>query len=140
MLDIYPLLILIMTVIFFIMLYQLNKKLYRPLLRFMDDRDLAIAKDMEAARNMGGNTDELLAEAKANIDSAKSAAAKLRNEVMENGKEKGMEAVEGKQSELEERALKLAEKLREEKASLEASLLSQIPLIKESLKAKFSQL
>ncbi|HIP61054.1 MAG TPA: F0F1 ATP synthase subunit B', partial [Sulfurovum sp.] len=36
--------------------------------------------------------------------------------------------------------IKFATKLEEERISLQNSLLSQIPLIKESLKAKFSQL
>ena len=122
------------------MMYQLNQKLYKPLLRFMDDRDAAIAKDMEVAKNMGGNTDELTAQAEANIDEAKGKAAKLRQEVVENAKNKGIEAIEGKQAELEKKHIKFATKLEEERILLQNSLLSQIPLIKESLKAKFSQL
>jgi len=140
MLDIYPLLMFVMFVIFFVMLYQLNHKLYRPLLRFMDDRDAAIARDMESAQNMGGNTDELTAKAQANIDGAKSQTAKLRQEVIANGNLEGAEAIEKKQAELEERQDKFVAKLEEERVSLQGSLLSQIPLIKESLKAKFSQL
>ncbi len=140
MLDIYPWLMLVMLVIFFVMLYQLNQKLYKPLLRFMDDRDAAIAKDMEAAKNMGGNTDELTATAKANIDEAKGAAAKLRQEVIEVGKNNALEAIGVKQAELEKKQAKFAAKLEEEKVSLQNALLSQIPLIKQSLKAKFSQL
>jgi len=140
MLDIYPLLMFIMFIIFFVMLYQLNQKLYRPLLRFMDDRDAAIARDMESAQNMGGNTDGLTAKAKANIDEAKSEAAKLRQDVIANGNLEGSKAVEKKQAELEKRQEKFVAKLEEERVSLQGSLLSQIPLIKESLKAKFSQL
>ena len=140
MLDIYPWLMLVMLVIFFVMMYQLNQKLYKPLLRFMDDRDAAIAKDMEVANNMGGNTDELIAQAEANIDEAKGKAAKLRQEVVENAKNKSIEAIEAKQAELEKKHIKFATKLEEERISLQNSLLSQIPLIKESLKAKFSQL
>ena len=140
MLDIYPWLMLVMLVIFFVMMYQLNQKLYKPLLRFMDDRDAAIAKDMEVAKNMGGNTDELTAQAEANIDEAKAKATKLRQEVVENAKNKHIEAIEAKQAELEKKHIKFATKLEEERILLQNSLLSQIPLIKESLKAKFSQL
>lgn len=122
------------------MLYQLNNKLYRPLLRFMDDRDAAIARDMESAQSMGANTDELSAQAKANIDQAKSEAAKLRQNVIENGKIDGAKAIEAKQTKLDEQHEKFVAKLEEERVSLQGSLLSQIPPIKESLKAKFSQL
>ncbi len=140
MLDIYPSLMAIMLVIFFVMLYQLNNKLYKPLLKFMDDRDAAIAKDMTAARNMGGNTDELQAKAQANLDEAKATAAKLRQDVVEEGKTKTAEAVAEKQTQLEKMQESFAAKLEEEKVALQNSLLSQIPLVKESLKAKFSQL
>ena len=71
MLDIEPLLIAVTTVIFFVLLYQLNIKLYRPLLRFMDNRDMSIAKDLKNANSVSGNTDELLQKAQSNIDQAK---------------------------------------------------------------------
>ena len=140
MLDIYPSLMAIMLVIFFVMLYQLNNKLYKPLLKFMDDRDAAIAKDMTAAKNMGGNTDELQAKAEANLNEAKSVAAKLRQDVIEEEKTKTAEAVAEKQTELEKKQESFVAKLEEEKVVLQNALLSQIPLVKESLKAKFSQL
>jgi F-type H+-transporting ATPase subunit b len=140
MLDINLSLMAVMLLVFFVMLYQLNKALYKPLLKFMDDRDAAIAKDMDAARNMSGNTDELQAKAQANTNEAKAVAAKLRQDVMEEGKIKTAEAVVQKQTELEKMQADFSAKLEEEKVVLQNSLLSQIPLIKEGLKAKFSQL
>lgn len=140
MLDIYPSLMLVMLVIFFVMLYQLNHKLYKPLLKFMDDRDAAIAKDLDAAKNLSGNTDELQAKAEAKLSEAKAVAAKLRQEVIEEGKIKTAEAVNQKQVELEQKQSDFLTKLEEEKVALQNALLSQIPLVKESLKAKFSQL
>ncbi len=140
MLDINLTLMAVMLAVFFIMLYQLNNKLYKPLLKFMDDRDAAIAKDMDAARSMGGNTDELQAKAQANLDEAKSAAAKLRQNVVEEGKSKTLEAIAQKQAELEKLQAGFSTKLEGEKTALQNALLSQIPLVKESLKAKFSQL
>lgn len=140
MLDINLSLMAVMLLVFFVMLYQLNKTLYKPLLKFMDDRDAAIAKDMDAARNMRGNTDELQAKAQANINEAKAIAAKLRQDTMEEGKAKTAETVAQKQAELEKMQAGFLAKLEEEKKVLQNSLLSQIPLIKEGLKAKFSQL
>jgi len=140
MLDINLSLMAVMLLVFFVMLYQLNKALYKPLLKFMDDRDAAIAKDMDAARNMSGNTNELQAKAQANMNEAKAVAAKLRQDVMEEGKTETAEAVVQKQTELEKMHADFSAKLEEEKVVLQNSLLSQIPLIKEGLKAKFSQL
>ena len=140
MLDINPLLMAVMLLVFFVMLYQLNNKLYKPLLKFMDDRDAAIAKDLDAARNLSGNSDELQAKAEANLNEAKATAAKLRQDVVEEGKAKTAEAIAQKQAELEKLQETFSVKLEEEKVALQNSLLSQIPLVKESLKAKFSQL
>ena len=140
MLDINLSLMVVMLLVFFVMLYQLNKVLYKPLLKFMDDRDAAIAKDLDIAKNMSGNTDALQAEAQNHINEAKLAAAKLRQKVMEEAKSKSAEAIAKKQDELEKMQAEAAKKLKEERVALENALLSQIPLVKESLKAKFSQL
>jgi len=48
--------------------------------------------------------------------------------------------VETKQNELDTEYNKFVEKLNSEKENLKNSLLSQMPLFKESLKAKFSKL
>ena len=140
MLDINLSLMVVMLVIFFVMLCRLNKTLYRPLLRFMDDRDAVIAKDMDAARNMSGNTEELQAKAQANLNEAKAIAGKLRQDAVEEGKAKAGEAMARKQAELDKMQERFSVKMEEEKVVLENALLSQIPLVKESLKAKFSQL
>jgi len=140
MLDINLSLMVVMLVIFFVMLCRLNKTLYRPLLRFMDDRDAVIAKDMDAARNMSGNTEELQAKAQANLNEAKAIAGKLRQDAVEEGKTKAGEAMARKQAELDKMQERFSVKMEEEKVVLENALLSQIPLVKESLKAKFSQL
>ncbi|NKQ41827.1 MAG: F0F1 ATP synthase subunit B' [Sulfurovum sp.] len=140
MLDLYPSLMAITLVTFFVMLYRLNKKLYKPLLKFMDDRDTAISKDMEVAKNMSGNTDELQAKTKANLDEAKASAAKIRQDAIEVGKTRASEAIALKQTELDKRQESFATKLEKEKSDLKNALISQIPLVKESLKAKFSQL
>jgi len=140
MLDIEPLLIAVTTVIFFVLLYQLNIKLYRPLLRFMDNRDMSIAKDLKNANSVSGNTDELLQKAQSNIDQAKAEANKLRQDAINQAKIDANIAMEAKQDELENIGKDFKIKLEEEKISLQNSLQSQIPLIKESLKAKFSQL
>ena len=106
----------------------------------MDDRDTAISKDMEVAKNMSGNTDELQAKTKANLDEAKASAAKIRQDAIEVGKTRASEAIALKQTELDKRQESFATKLEKEKSDLKNALISQIPLVKESLKAKFSQL
>jgi F-type H+-transporting ATPase subunit b len=130
----------IVLLIFFFLIYQLNHKLYEPLIRFMDDRERTIAKDLEAARNLSSDSDELLAKAQANLDAARSEAARMRQEAIGRIKEENAQAVAAKQKSLEAEYQQFRAHLDEERESLKSTVLSQLPLIKESLKAKFSQI
>ena len=140
MLDISPLLMVVTLVIFLFLLVWLNNKLYKPLLEFMDSRDATIARDMKEASSVGGSSEELIAKANANINNAKATAAKIRNDAIEEGKQKSLEAISKKQSELEKSYDEFMAKLAKEKEELKNSLASHIPEIKESLSSKFAQL
>jgi F-type H+-transporting ATPase subunit b len=130
----------IVLLIFFFLIYQLNNKLYQPQSKFMDNRERTIAKDLDAARNLSSDSDELLAKAQANLEAARSEAARMRQEAIERIKEENARAVEAKQASLEAEYQQFQARLAEERESLKSTVLSQMPLIKESLKAKFSQL
>ena len=140
MLELHPFLMGIVLLIFFFLIYQLNDRLYGPLLRFMDDREQTIARDLEAAKNLSSGSEALLAQAQAKLDEARSEAARIRHEAIEAAKAENAAALAAKQSTLEEEYRRFSEKLAEERESLKSTVLSQLPLIKESLKAKFSQI
>ena len=140
MLDIHLPLMLFVLVLFLTLMVLLNNMLFQPLVRFMDDRDASIAKDLEAAKGFSGNTDELNAKAEDIISEAKNEAATIRQKAIDAEKALAASNVETKQNELEVIYNKFAEKLNSDKENLKNSLLSQMPLFKESLKAKFSKL
>jgi len=140
MLDIHLPLMLFVLVLFLTLLVLLNNMLFQPLLKFMDDRDASIAKDLKAAKSLSGNTDELNAKAEENISNAKTEAATIRQTAIDAEKASAAEKVENKKSELDKEYVKFTEKLSAEKESLKNALLAQMPLFKESLKAKFSEL
>ena len=140
MLDIHLPLMLFVLVLFLTLLVLLNNMLFQPLLKFMDDRDASIAKDLKASKSLSGNTDELNAKADENISNAKNEAATIRQNAIDAEKTLAAEKVESKKSELDKEYAKFVEKLTSDKESLKESLLSQMPLFKESLKAKFSEL
>jgi len=106
----------------------------------MDDRDASIAKDLEAAKGFSGNTDELNAKADDIISEAKNEAATIRQKAIDDEKTLAASKVETKQSEIDKEYEGFVEKLASEKENLKNELLSQMPLFKESLKAKFSKL
>ncbi len=140
MLDIHLPLMLFVLALFLTLLVLLNNMLFQPLVKFMDDRDASIAKDLEAAKSFSGNTDELNAKADEIISDAKNEAASIRQKAADDEKTLAASKVETKQNELETEYNKFVEKLNSDKENLKNSLLSQMPLFKESLKAKFSKL
>ncbi len=140
MLDIHLPLMLFVLALFLFLLVVLNIMLVQPLVKFMDDRDNSIAKDLEAAKGLSGNSDELNAKADGNISNAKNDAAAIRQKAIDDEKTLSASKVETKQSELDQEYVNFVEKLTKEKESLKNALLSQMPLFKESLKAKFSKL
>ncbi len=140
MLDLHKELMFFVLILFLILLALLNSMLFRPLLKFMDDRDASIAKDLEAAKGLGSNSDELNAKADAIVNEAKSKAAEIRQKAIDEEKRLAASKVETKLSELNQNYKTFLEELESEKQTLKNALLSQVPLFKESLKAKFSKL
>ncbi|UFH58685.1 FoF1 ATP synthase subunit B' [Sulfurovum mangrovi] len=140
MLDLHLPLMLFVLVLFITLLVLLNNMLFQPLIKFMDDRDDSIAKDLEAAKGLSGNTDELNAKANEILSNAKAEAAAIRQKAIDDEKALAASKVETKQSELEQEYASFVEKLASNREELKNSLLSQMPLFKESLKAKFSKL
>ena len=106
----------------------------------MDDRDASIAKDLEAAKGFSGNSDELNTKADEIISNAKNEAASIRQKAIDDEKTLAVRKVEEKQKELETKYTEFSQRLSQDKENLKNSLLSQMPLFKESLKAKFSKL
>ena len=140
MLDISVPLMLFDLVLFLSLLVVLNRMLYKPLLKFMDDRDNSIANDLSAAKSLSGNSEALHAEAEGILDEARSKASEIRQKAVEEAKVVAESKAENKRAELNKEHVSFMDKLESERDALRNSLLSQMPLFKQSLKAKFSKL
>jgi len=140
MLEISPLIMVVTFVIFMTMLYLLNQKLYKPLLKFMDDRDATLSRGLSEAQSLSGDTSDLEDETQRTIDDAKNAAAQKRQSALESLQEDQAGALAVRQGELAEKYERFKASLEEEKETLKNKLLSELPLLKEGLKAKFGQL
>jgi F-type H+-transporting ATPase subunit b len=131
---------LFVLVLFITLLVVLNRMLYNPLIKFMDDRDSSIAKDLNAAKSLSGNSEAIYAEAEGILDEARSKAGDIRKKAIEESKVLAESKAESKRSDLDKEYLSFMENMEKEKENLKNSLLSQVPLYKESIKAKFSKL
>lgn len=140
MLDISGGLLVASAAIFLIVLVLLNNWLYKPLIKFMDDRDASIKKDLENVSKNASDVDEFYKEADSIIAKAKAEAHAIREKATNEAKKLAEAKIASKKEELERSYNEFVTSLEEEKVALKNSLLSQVPLFKESLKAKFSQL
>ncbi|CAI6156340.1 MAG: ATP synthase subunit b' [uncultured Sulfurimonas sp.] len=140
MLDINPILLLVTFVVFVSLIAVLNSWLYNPLFSFMSKRDKDIKKDLDKT---GSNDDEInTLNEKANsiIMTAKLEAAALREKVITDAKELAESKLEAKRAELASEYLEFEQSLSKAKDELTSDLMSQVPVFKEAVKAKFSQI
>ena len=139
-LEIDPMMFGLTLVVFLMMIALLNSWVYRPMLSYMEARDNDIKKDLDEAGSTDGEIKAIEAKAEAIINNAKTEAANLRQKVLEDAKMLATSKVEAKRSELESEYKAFQESLEKERETMKNSLLSQTPLFKEALKAKFSQI
>ncbi|KIM10234.1 MAG: hypothetical protein KU37_11295 [Sulfuricurvum sp. PC08-66] len=140
MLEINPNLLGLTIVLFLVMIVLLNSWLYRPMLSFMQTRDENLKKDLARA---GSNDSEIMAlhkKAEEVVHEAKAEAAALRKKVIEDAKMLAQSKIDAKRVELDAAYKVFTTQLASEKESLKNNLLSQMPLYREALKAKFSKL
>ena len=140
MLDISPILLLSSGLVFLLVLARLNSCLYKPLFKHIDDRENQIKTDMENAKANGADVNGMLAEAKEIIAQAKKEAFSIRDKARLEAQEVAEGKIEAAKAQTESKYNDFVQTLATEKVSLENSLVSQLPLFKEGLKAKLSSI
>ena len=140
MLDINPLLLGITIVVFLILIAVLNSLLFKPLFTYMEERDASIKNDQDKVGNNDAEIAELTAEAQNIVNEAKLEAAAIREKVVADAKELAESKIEAKRAELAKDKAEFEKSLAETREELKNTLLSQVPLYKEAVKAKFSQI
>jgi F-type H+-transporting ATPase subunit b len=140
MLDINPILLLVTFVVFLSLIAVLNSWLYNPLFSFMNKRDEDIKNDLSQAGSNDDEISELNSKAESIIMNAKLEAAALREKVIADAKELAESKLEAKRAELANEYLEFEKSLSTAKDELTESLQSQVPMFKEAVKAKFSQI
>ncbi|MCX6052144.1 MAG: FoF1 ATP synthase subunit B' [Campylobacterales bacterium] len=140
MLDINPILLLATFVVFLSLIAVLNSWLYNPLFAYMKKRDEDIKNDFDKVSSNDNEIHELYSKAESIIMNAKLEASVLREKVIADAKELADSKLEAKRAELANEYLEFEKLLDNSKKQLNDELISQIPLFKEAVKAKFSQI
>jgi F-type H+-transporting ATPase subunit b len=140
MLDINPILLLATFIVFISLIAVLNSWLYNPLFSYMSKRDEDIKKDLQKVGSNDEEIHELHVKAETIIMNAKLEAMALREKVIEDAKELAESKIENKRAELANEYIEFEKSLAESKEQLTKDLMSKVPLFKEAVDAKFSQI
>jgi len=140
MLDINPILLIATLIVFLTLIAVLNSWLYNPLISFMNKRDEDIKRDLGKVGSNDEEINELNSKAESIIVNAKLEATALREKVIADAKELADSKLEAKRAELASEYLEFEQSLQNSKEQLSSDLMSQVPLFKEAVKAKFSQI
>jgi F-type H+-transporting ATPase subunit b len=140
MLDISPILLLSTIIVFLALIAVLNSWLYRPLFAYMEKRDADIKRDLDEVGSNDSEIAALKAEARSIVDEAKRAVSESREKVIADAKELVNSKIDAKRTELASEFSNFEKSLGEEREQIKVALLSQVPLFKEAVKAKFSQI
>ena len=140
MLDLNPILLLITFVVFLSLIAVLNSWLYNPLFSFMNKRDEDIKKDLSKVGSNDNEINALNSKAESIVMNAKLEVAALREKVIVDAKELADSKLEAKRAELAQEYLEFEQSLAKSKEQLTKDLMSDIPLFKEAVKAKYNQI
>lgn len=140
MLDIDPTLLVATLVVFLTLIAVLNSWLYNPLFAYMNKRDEDIKKDLLKVNSNDDEIRELHAKAETIIANAKLEASALREKVIADAKELAESKLEAKRAELASEYLEFKQSLAKSTEVLQQELIAQVPMFKEAVKAKFSQI
>ncbi|MFA7354732.1 MAG: FoF1 ATP synthase subunit B' [Sulfurimonadaceae bacterium] len=140
MLDINPILLVATLIVFLTLIAVLNSWLYNPLFAYMSKRDEDIKKELEKVGSNDDEINELESKAQTIIVNAKLEASALRDKVIADARELAESKLEAKRAELASQYLEFEQLLARSREQLSSDLRSQMPLFKEAVKAKFSQI
>ncbi|QKF65251.1 hypothetical protein [Campylobacter corcagiensis] len=131
----------ILTIIVFIALVgYLNRRLYQPLLAFMDARDAAIKRDEDAANKNLAEVDSEAKEIEDILTKARNEAATVRQDGLSQIEADEAEEIKAKKDSLEDDFSKYLQELEKEKVELKESLKASIPVFRSSIKEKMARI
>lgn len=119
--------------IFLVMILILNSMLYKPLLRFIDERNSSIKNDenkvKENSQEMLGANDEV----EKIHQSTREEIHKIKQSAINQAKEEAQVAIQAKKEELERKMASFYVELNAQKEELKQNLLKNLPEFKQLL-------
>ncbi|EAJ5693594.1 F0F1 ATP synthase subunit B' [Campylobacter fetus] len=133
-------LLLITVVIFLGLIFVLNSILYKPLLKFIDDRNRSIKQDEDSVSKNANDASAYKAEIERIILDARAEANAKKQTALARAKEEAAKKIEAKKATIESEYEIFAAGLAAKKSELRNMLLEKLPEFKNSLAGSLSKI
>jgi F-type H+-transporting ATPase subunit b len=140
MLDINPILLVITLATFIFLVGYLNQVLYKPLLKYMDERDESLKSDRDSVSQNYAEIDALNEEAETVLSIARKEATSSKEAILSETKEKIAKMVEEKKKEFSNNYQQFLDSLGNERVSLKNRLLADSSSIESALRDRFTSI
>lgn len=140
MLEFDPKLMIFTAALFLLLIAILNKILYKPMLKFMDERENLIKNDEEKAGQNSTDVDKFIAKANEIIANAKNEANLIKKTAYDEAKTAAQSKLNQNKTKLEADYNKFCENLNKEKSEFDAEISANFAEFKDSLSKKISQI
>ncbi|EAJ6150695.1 MULTISPECIES: FoF1 ATP synthase subunit B' [Campylobacter] len=127
-------------VIFLLMIAILNSILYKPLIKFMDSRDLTIKNDEEKMKKNSDDVSNVESELEKIHIQTRDEINQIKVKAIEEAKLKQEKELSTKKRELEDQMLVFLKSLREKEKELKEEMRLKMPEFKQSFKNSLSKI
>ncbi|MBR8461877.1 F0F1 ATP synthase subunit B' [Campylobacter sp. faydin G-24] len=133
-------LVILTTVVFLALIAILNPLLYKPMLKFIDDRNASIKSDEEITSKNASDLSMYEKEIENIILNARAEANKIRQDALNSAKEIAAKEIAAKKAMLESEYNEFLSSLNLQKEQLKADLALKMPEFKSALSAKLAKI
>lgn len=128
------------AIIFLALIIILNALLYKPLLKFMDDRAVSIDNDEKKVKDNFDEMSNFNEELNIIKQNTRNEIAAIKQKAINEAKNSAEEEIKNKKIELEQKMQSFYTQLDKEKQDLEQELKLRLPLWQEALKKKLKNI
>ena len=125
--------IIIQVINFIFLMWFLNKYLFKPILKVLDERDNKISGDFENAEKINKEVDEGLENLQQEFSKIRMESSKLKNNIKNEGSEIANKKIEKAQKEAKEYMEKFYKELEETKLQVKKDLENEINVMAKSV-------
>lgn len=126
-------------IIFLAMIIILNSLLYKPLLKFMSDRDDSIASDENKVQQNAAQMDSFNEDLEKIKEETRAEVAAIKHQIINEAKSLKEQEINAKKEENEQKLKVFYNELLNKKSALKESLKAQIPAWQEALKENLNK-